>query len=282
MTKLQTIMIAVLCALTSVLAPVPAHAAHDTQPPVLSTPIKARFIAGTQISQFRDQEEGHAYYDVPMRLSWSATDNVDKQLNYDVWEHPVGSEPNRIGNFITTRAFNVSGSDYDGFFGGAPLVIDNWSVQAYDNADNSTERSIYGAHLLVTQDNGNQTFGSESTNVSLRYVGAWTSATCACFADETTRRTNVKNAAAVVRVVVPRAQDLRRVALVFDTAPLRGRAQIFVDGKLVNTVDTRAAVIRHRVVLWSRTLGPGIHRIRVVNLATPGRARIDLDAVVTN
>jgi hypothetical protein len=244
--------------------------------------VKARFIPGTQISQFRDQEEGHAYYDVPMRLTWTATDNVDKELNYDVWEHPVGSEPNRIGNFITSTAFNVSGSDYDGFFGGAALVIDNWSVQAYDDSDNSTERSIYGAHLLVTQDNGHQTFGSESSNVSVRYVRSWVTGTCTCFADRTATHTNIKDAAAVITVVVPRAQDIRRVALVFDTAPLRGRAQITVDGKVVGTVDTKAAATRHRVILWAHSFGPGTHRVRVTNLATPGRPRIDLDAVVSN
>jgi hypothetical protein len=272
----------VLLALGAGLIPSSVQASHDTQPPVLSTPIKAQFIVGAHIDQFRDQEEGHAYYDVPMRLSWSATDNVDTELNYDVWEHPLGAEPNRIGNFITDTSLDVTASDYDGFFGGAALVIDNWSVQAYDDSDNSIERSIYGAELLVTQDDGTQTFGSESTDVSVTYAGNWATAACTCFADRTTHHTSADGAAVVITVVVPTAEDLRRVALVMDLAPNRGRAQVKVDGNLRKTIDTSRDSAMHKVVVWTGTLIPGKHTLRIVNLATPGRARIDFDAVLVN
>jgi hypothetical protein len=266
----------------AMLTAAPAQAAHDTEPPVLSTPIKAHFVVGSQLDQFRDQEEKHAYYDVPLSFSWSATDNVDTSLNYDVWAHPQGAEPNRIGNFITETTFDVTGSDYDGFFGGAALVIANWSVQAYDDADNSTERSVYGARLLVTQDTGAQTFGSASTDVSLSYGGSWQSASCTCFADKTTHHSNTAGAAAVVKVNVPVAEDVRRVALVMDTAPNRGKAQVKVDGVLDKTIDTGSATVRHKVVVWTAALAPGMHTIRLVNLATANRPRIDLDAVVVN
>ena len=280
----------VACALSAL--PAVAHpsaaraaAAHDTQPPALSTPVKARFVVGSLISQFRDAQDGNAFFDVPMRLTWSATDNTDAELNYDVWEYPQGAEPNRIGNFITETTFDVVGSDYDGFFGGAPNVIDRWGVQAYDNAGNSTARTVFGAHLFVRQDDPTlHTIGTEApTKVKgLRYVGTWAVANCACYADKTTHHTNAKNAAVAMNVTVAPGEEVTRLALVMDQGPGHGRARIVVDGKARATVDTLAANAIHRGVVWTTSLRPGAHTIRVVNLATPGRARIDFDAVIVN
>jgi hypothetical protein len=260
-------------------------AGHDTTPPTLTTPVKARFVVGSQITQFRDAQEGNAFFDVPMRLAWSATDNADTELNYDVWEYPQGAEPNRVGNFITATKFNVVGSDYDGFFGGAPNVVDRWGVQAYDDVGNSTARTVFGAHLFVRQDDpALHTVGTEAPTKTkaLRYTGQWSIATCTCFADDTTHHTRVKSAAVAMTVVVSDDENLSRLALVMDQAPNRGRARIVIDGKVRGTVDTRSDTVVHLGIVWTTTLRPGTHRVRIVNLATPNRPRIDYDAVIVN
>ena len=65
------------------------------------------------------------------------------------------------------------------------------------------------------------------------------------------------------------------------TGPGRGRAAIVVDGAQVGTVDTRAPANANRVVVWSETLSPGVvHVVKIKNLGTAGRARIDFDALV--
>jgi hypothetical protein len=280
--SLGTVSAAFAVALSVVGAPT-AAAAHDTQPPVLKTPVKAAFVVGARLDQYRDTQEGHAFYNVPMRLAWSATDNVDDELNYDVWEYPQGAEPNRVGNFITETRFDVVGSDDDGFFGGGALMIDHWGVQAYDNAGNSTTRSIFGASLLVTQDNGSQTFGSPAADsVSVEYVGAWPQAQCNCYADRTSHHTKVAGNAVVITVHVPPRQDVRRVALVMDQGPNLGKAQIKVDGVPRGKVDTHNDAEIHKAVVWTRQLKPGTHKIRIVNLATAAHPRIDFDAVVVN
>jgi hypothetical protein len=282
MTKPYVSTLLAVLALGAIAVPTPAQAAHDTEPPTLTTPIKAKFVIGTQLLEFTEGDQGDAFFDVPMMLKWRATDKIDPELNYDVWAHPQGDEPNRIGNFITDSSFGVISSDYTGFFGGGALVTDNWSVQAYDDADNSVERSIYGAELLVAQDDNTKTAESSMRGVRVEYKGVWATTSCACFAAGTTHRTKAKNAAVVITVRVPAAEDVRRVALVMDTAPQRGRARVKVDGKLKTTINTAAAVTAHRIVVWAGTLGVGKHEIRVVNLATPGRPRIDFDAVVIN
>jgi len=279
-----------VCALSAVPAvadrPAPTAAAHDTKPPKLTTPVKARFVVGSRLGQFRDSQENNAFYDVPMRLAWKATDNTDHELNYDVWEYPQGAEPNRVGNFITETAFDVVGSDYDGFFGGAANVIDRWGVQAYDDAGNSTARAIFGAHLFVRQDDpALHTIGTEAPVKvkGLRYTGNWSVGNCACYADNTTHFTSAKNAAVAMTVAVPAREQISRVALVMDQRPQRGRVRILVDGKPQGTVDTGAVGSQvHRGVVWTTTLRPGSHTLRIVNLATAGRPRVDFDAVIVN
>jgi hypothetical protein len=260
-------------------------AAHDTQPPTLMTPVKAKFVVGSRIGQFRDTQDGNAFYDVPMRLSWTATDNADTQLNYDVWEYPQGAEPNRIGNFITDTTFDVVGSDYDGFFGGAPNVIDRWGVQAYDDAGNSTARTIFGAHLFVRQDDPTlHTIGTEAPTKAkgLRYIGDWAVATCKCFADKTTHHTETAGDAVAMTIDVAADEDVSRLALVMDQGQGHGKARIKIDGQLRGTVDTLAGADVHRGIVWTTSLRPGTHTIRIVNMATPQRARIDFDAVIVN
>ena len=55
---------------------------------------------------------------------------------------------------------------------------------------------------------------------------------------------------------------------------------MYVDGKRITTVNTYSATKANRKVVWVRKMGAGTHTITIVNLATTGRPRIDLDAVI--
>jgi hypothetical protein len=73
------------------------------------------------------------------------------------------------------------------------------------------------------------------------------------------------------------------VALVMETGPNRGAFELWIDGRLRAVVDTYAATTQHRTMVWTGQLrGTDAHTVELVNLATPGRPRIDLDAVVTS
>ncbi len=56
---------------------------------------------------------------------------------------------------------------------------------------------------------------------------------------------------------------------------------MYVDGVLRKTVDTHATTTRHRVVVWQGLFRSGQHTLRVVNRATAGHPRIDLDTLTT-
>lgn len=65
------------------------------------------------------------------------------------------------------------------------------------------------------------------------------------------------------------------------TGPGRGSANVYIDGVYSQTVSTYSSVTRYRRVVWQHRFGSsGGHTITIVNLATPGHPRIDVDAQV--
>jgi hypothetical protein len=73
----------------------------------------------------------------------------------------------------------------------------------------------------------------------------------------------------------------RAVALVVAKGPLRGKAQVWIDGLLVATIDTHRTKNQYRVLAYTgRWATAGRHSIRVVVLGTVHRPRVDIDAFV--
>ena len=67
-----------------------------------------------------------------------------------------------------------------------------------------------------------------------------------------------------------------------ETAPDRGRARIYLDDDLVAVVDTYASTKAHRTIVWVAKVRTGPHTLSVENVGTPGRSRIDVDAVAVS
>ena len=65
--------------------------------------------------------------------------------------------------------------------------------------------------------------------------------------------------------------------LVGDRLPHGSRADVYVDGKKVATIDTHGSTA-HRHILWSKRVKQGHHVLKVVNLATKGRAHLSVTA----
>jgi hypothetical protein len=65
--------------------------------------------------------------------------------------------------------------------------------------------------------------------------------------------------------------------------PGRGSFKIYQDGVLEATVNTHVGVSTHRVITWAcSALKAGGHVFTVVNLATTGHARIDINSAMTD
>jgi hypothetical protein len=73
----------------------------------------------------------------------------------------------------------------------------------------------------------------------------------------------------------------RSIAWIAPVAPTRGRADVYVDGVRVARVDLWARAFGQRRVVFQRSwTASGLHTLEIRNLATVGRPRIDLDALL--
>ncbi len=72
-----------------------------------------------------------------------------------------------------------------------------------------------------------------------------------------------------------------RIALVATKGPGRGRFTVYLDGgsRPVATVDTGASSVRYCQTVFDTKVPSGRHTLTLRNCATPGRPRIELDAV---
>lgn len=269
----------VVCALAVPLAiTAPAEAAKDKTPPKLSLPHYATFVVGSQISNTAyGSDRADAYFPgtvMDTRIGWKAKDPGSGICGFDVYDVYAGADPALVVSNSLARRYETTATDYDDQFGGGSFKVDGFTVVARDCAGNETTK-FTNSRPVVTQEDG-WTFGYPG--VSITYKGTWGTSHCTCWSGDFAAKTTKRGATAVISKEWKKGET---VALVMETAPDRGAFAVLVDGTKAATVDTYAAAKTHRVVVWAKRMAAGVHEIRVVNLATTHRQRIDLDAVIT-
>jgi hypothetical protein len=74
----------------------------------------------------------------------------------------------------------------------------------------------------------------------------------------------------------------RQVAWMASRTSTRGRARVYLDGKLAGTVDLHSAAAVHRRIVFAHAWATdGSHTIKIVCAGTAGHATIDVDAILT-
>ena len=110
---------------------------------------------------------------------------------------------------------------------------------------------------------------------AIRWTGTWRAARHAGYAGGRVRYATAAGATASISFTG------RSVRIVGPTGPTRGRVQVFVDGRLVRTVDLRSSQFRARATVfatsWSKA---GKHRVVLRVVGTAGRPYVALDRIV--
>ncbi len=256
-----------------------ASAAVDQTPPVLVVDAKPAFVVGNILAPpSEDPELVNFTYGIEQLLNWSATDDVGVCW-YDLDIVPAGAPPRPILEFVPDTQFLYTfGTDYDGSFGGGSEVVHGFLVTARDCQYNATTRFVPDRPRVTQEDNASGLF-EVSPWGQLTYEDHWGVGACGCFLQGNTARTTTRGAVAVFTRTY---EEGDHVALVMAQGPGRGRATIRVDGVIVDRIDTFAEVNTNRVVVFETAMSAGTHTLSITNLATFGRPRIDLDAVLTN
>jgi len=275
--------------------PLSAWSAADVNPPVLTTPLKASFLVGGQVN-------GGALYacgdDVPrpgdlrvfapITFRWSATDDVTPRakLRYDLEDYSgkygrqADFDDSAQTSYTATEA-GWSAGNYDNDCGNDGQQISKWFLTGRDASGNEATRMIGGGFLRITQDDNLTDTANLAVRPSVTYAGSWTGSTCLCWSNGTDHHTSVAGASATVTVTVP-AGAPTHLALVMSKAANRGSFRVSIDDAPPTTVSTYAATSQPRIIAWQGALPAGVHEVKLVNLATPGHPRIDLDAILTN
>ena len=115
------------------------------------------------------------------------------------------------------------------------------------------------------------------SNPAVHYAGTWTRHVSAYAIGGTTRRSKVKGASATLTF------SGRQVAWVGPRGHGRGKVKVYVDGVYVTTVNQWASDFSSRRVLFSRTfVSGGTHTLKLVNKATDGHPRAEIDAFIVS
>lgn len=132
--------------------------------------------------------------------------------------------------------------------------------------------------VLVTGDDHNPNGGTHLSFSS----GNWAIAHCTCFLGGTATYTTVKGASVSFSTPQPADATGVRVALLMPEGPSRGSAAIYVDNKYLTTVSTyhAGANVNGKINYQFLLTGTHTHVVRIVNLATTGHPRIDVDATI--
>ncbi|MFC4786213.1 hypothetical protein ACT8ZV_17160 [Nocardioides sp. MAHUQ-72] len=190
------------------------------------------------------------------RVAWQGYDNIggpeDPVLGEDTVDYPVTAR---------ARTFDFS-TNIENWW----RIPDRFVVRSRDCAGNTGTSNIADTQFGTREDDG----------PGISYRGTWSTSRFSGFSGGTTHWTS-------------RAGDSFTatfdgdgpIGLVMEKAPDRGKADVYVDGVLRKTIDTHATTTKHRIVVWQGLFKSGPHTLRVVNKATAGHPRIDLDTLLT-
>jgi hypothetical protein len=198
---------------------------------------------------------------------------------------------------LTDSDYNDLGGDIDPILGGPSLTFAlPKTARSYSGGDGffyDFMRGGYSAYVTVKECNGVKVRSNpvhtvlkpgDNKDSAMVYSlgGGWKTANCTCFLGGTSTYTSTKNATISFTTAQPLDATGVRLALLMPTGPGRGSAALYVDGVWRATINTYHAVSNVNGKITYQLLLPGtsVHKVKIVNLATAGHPRIDLDATI--
>jgi hypothetical protein len=167
----------------------------------------------------------------------------------------------------TARSFADEIDHYD--FGRA----DGYSIVVRIKDCNGHQATSNVVHAVIS--------AGEDTDSAITYSAGWSVSHCTCFSGGTTHWTSTKNASLSFRTTKPLDPSGVDLALIMAKAPNRGSAAVYIDGVKKATINTYSKTKINRAIVYQIVLpGSATHNVKIVDLATTGHPRIDLDATI--
>ena len=199
---------------------------------------------------------------IPLRISWSGS-------------HPSGITGYRLQESVNGGSWHTislrSPTQSSVALARAPGKTYRYRVRATSGSGPTSRYATASAFKLQVL---------QESSATLDYIGAWTLASPSYAYGG--RLKYARAAGAWLRFPSSTVSlKVRGIAWVAPRDANRGKADVFVDGKLAATVDLyRASRQPRRVVFSVRWPTSGFHQLRIYVKGTAGRPRVDLDALI--
>ena len=258
-------------------------AAHAAPPDVEA---RIEFVIGSQVDHNYKPEVpwDAAYADAVLRVELGAFDDVTPPGTWSVETWFAGMAPNELasGSIGALGAeigltVPIEATDYEDDFGGGTFAVTHYEVEAVNGAGATTTVNVTAPIVVVQEDGKNARFDALEPGTSVTTNGRWRMSNWNGWLDGQTAWTTKKGSRMWFTATVSEGQV---IAIVMPLAKNRGEARIKLDGVNQGRVDTYVpGKIQRRTVVWQTPpLSAGSHTIEVINVATPGHPRIDIDA----
>lgn len=107
------------------------------------------------------------------------------------------------------------------------------------------------------------------------YKGTWTNGTCSCYSGGADKYTTAAKASATFTFTG------KLIDLVSERGSTSGSFKVYIDGTLKATVSDQSTTTQDAVIVWKKSFSSsGKHTLKIVNVATSGHPRLDVDAFV--
>ena len=246
-----------------------ASVVTDDSPPTWSKTPTASIPLGAVLSPW-ECDGDHEHSLSPVFVDYRAVDPESSIDHYDVTTNQARG-PMDVG--LATRVdMGARTTDPADCSGGGRRIFT--AVAVNGSGLSSPEYVWDSSDLRVTQDR---------PKASLKYTGTWRVSSCECWSNGKAHKTTEKGAAARLTFKVARTDATPTtwaLGLVMAKGPDRGSLLIRLDGIRMATVSTHSDTKINRTVVWRTAVSPGTHTLRLINQATPGHPRIDVDAFV--
>ena len=255
----------------------PAVAAPDAGLHLTVAPAPS-FTVGSQgtIDDFCAFGNPDVYSNARATLTFRAT-SPSGIAGYDLRATYAGQPPDSPIHQTTNTPLTWNATNYSDDCGGGSLSQVGWRITAHDRAGHSATQEVDYDLSVLRWNNRN---AGTRLRGSWSFGPGWTRSDCTCADGGSQDYATAGGKAASFLAHVTAAGT--HLGLMMATGPGRGRADVYVDGVHTAVVDTFAAQNTNRIYVWdSGPLSAGSHVVRVVDQGTPGRPRIDINAMGT-
>lgn len=271
-----------LSALGLLLIPGAASAGStSTGPLTLTVQDAPYFVKGTQLGLF-DVCGGADYESASLRQAVSASSS-NGIASWDVAQSYSNSEPDSWVHYARSSApvIKYGRGNYDNDCGGGEPRGVGVIVKVTDTKGNVAMLEELAAFSFSRWDNNSAGYVVPGT---FTFSTGWAAAACAQCDNGSTMNTSKKGASATFTLSSTWAADWGATAghlgLVMTKGPGHGKVKLYFDGALKATVDTKAATSKYRTFVYDfGPFGPGAHTVKLVNVGTAGRPRIDVQGI---